>query len=53
MCVDCAYTIVKVTKDMMTAHKGVWSWTAQEIHEKSPVFGCSLGTAPCKIDRFA
>ena len=26
------YTIVKVTNDTMTAHKGMWSWTAQEIH---------------------
>jgi hypothetical protein len=26
------YAIVKVTNDKMTAHKGTWSWTAQEIH---------------------
>ena len=26
------YAIVKVTNGMMTAHKGVWSWTAQEVH---------------------
>jgi hypothetical protein len=26
------YAIVKVTNDSMTAHKGVWSWTAQEVH---------------------
>ena len=25
------YAIVKVTNDSMTAHKGVWSWTAQEV----------------------
>jgi len=25
------YAIVKVTNDAMTAHKGVWSWTAQEV----------------------
>src|SRR6202023_4181787 len=25
------YAIVKVTNGMMTAHKGVWSWTAQEV----------------------
>jgi len=25
------YAIVKVTNDMMTAHKGMWSWTAQEV----------------------
>jgi len=26
------YAIVKVTNDTMTAHKGVWGWTAEEIH---------------------
>jgi hypothetical protein len=26
------YAILKVTNGTMTAHKGVWSWTAQEIH---------------------
>jgi len=26
------YAIVKVTNGKMTAHKGVWSWTAQEVH---------------------
>jgi len=26
------YAIVIVTNDSMTAHKGVWSWTAQEVH---------------------
>jgi hypothetical protein len=25
------YAIVKVTNGTMTAHKGVWSWTAQEV----------------------
>ena len=25
------YAIVKVTNDKMTAHKGKWSWTAQEV----------------------
>ena len=25
------YAIVKVTNDTMTAHKGRWSWTAQEV----------------------
>jgi hypothetical protein len=25
------YAIVKVTNDTMTAHKGTWSWTAQQI----------------------
>src|ERR1700732_2693783 len=25
------YAIVKVTNGTMTAHKGVWSWTAQEL----------------------
>jgi hypothetical protein len=25
------YAIVKVTNDMMTAHKGTWSWIAQEV----------------------
>ena len=26
------YAIVKVTNGTMTAHKGVWSWTAQETY---------------------
>jgi len=26
------YAIVKVTNGTMTAHKGTWSWTAQEVH---------------------
>ena len=26
------YAILKVTNGTMTARKGVWSWTAQEIH---------------------
>jgi hypothetical protein len=26
------YAILKVTNGTMTAHKGVWSWTAQEVH---------------------
>ena len=26
------YGIVKVTNGTMTAHKGVWSWTAQETY---------------------
>jgi hypothetical protein len=26
------YAIVKVTNGLMTAHKGVWSWTAQEVY---------------------
>ena len=26
------YAIVKVTNDKMTAHKGMWNWTAQEVH---------------------
>jgi hypothetical protein len=25
------YAILKVTNDTMTAHKGVWSWTAQQV----------------------
>jgi hypothetical protein len=25
------YAIVKVSNDTMTAHKGMWSWTAQEV----------------------
>ena len=25
------YAIVKVTNSKMTAHKGRWSWTAQEV----------------------
>ena len=26
------YAIFKVTNGSMTANKGVWSWTAQEVH---------------------
>jgi hypothetical protein len=26
------YAIVKVTNGTMTAHKGTWGWTAQEVH---------------------
>jgi hypothetical protein len=26
------YAIVKVTNGSMTAHKGVWSWTAQKVY---------------------
>jgi hypothetical protein len=26
------YAILKITNGTMTAHKGVWSWTAQEVH---------------------
>jgi hypothetical protein len=26
------YAIFKITNGTMTAHKGVWSWTAQEVH---------------------
>jgi hypothetical protein len=29
------YAIVKVTNDMMTAHKGIWSWTAQEVRSRA------------------
>ena len=25
------YAILKVTNGTMTAHKGVWNWTAQEV----------------------
>ena len=26
------YAIFKITNGTMTAHKGVWSWTAQKVH---------------------
>jgi hypothetical protein len=29
------YSIVKVTNDTMTAHKGIWSWTAQEVRSRA------------------
>ena len=32
------YAIVKVTNGTMTVHKGVWSWTAQEVNLSSPLF---------------
>jgi hypothetical protein len=31
ICPRLLYAFVKVTDDTMTAHKGVWSWTAQEV----------------------
>jgi hypothetical protein len=30
------YAIVKVTNGTMTAHKGVWSWTAQQVNYSPP-----------------
>ena len=30
------YAIVKVTNSNMTAHKGRWSWTAQEMVSRNP-----------------
>ena len=32
ICPGSRYAIVKVTNGSMTAHKGVWSWTAQETY---------------------
>ena len=32
------YAIAKVTNGTMTAHKGQWSWTAQEVTLSSPLF---------------
>jgi hypothetical protein len=32
------YAIVKITNGAMTVHKGVWSWTAQEVNLSSPLF---------------
>ena len=29
------YAIVKITNSNMTAHKGPWSWTAQEMHSRT------------------
>src|SRR5260370_32586681 len=31
------YAIFKITNGTMTAHKGVWSWTAQKVHPMSLV----------------
>jgi hypothetical protein len=31
------YAIVKVTNSNMTAHKGRWSWTAQEVQSTNPL----------------
>jgi hypothetical protein len=30
------YAILKITNGTMTAHKGVWSWTAQEVEPSQP-----------------
>jgi hypothetical protein len=35
------YAIVKVTNGTMTVHKGVWSWTAQEVNLSPPLFSIS------------
>ena len=29
------YAKVKVTNDTVTAHKGIWSWTAQEVRSRA------------------
>jgi hypothetical protein len=31
ICPGLRYGLLKITDDKMTAHKGVWSWTAQEV----------------------
>jgi len=31
------YAIVKVTNSNMTAHKGRWAWTAQEVQSTNPL----------------
>ena len=31
VCPELRYAIFKITNGNMTAHKGVWSWTAQEL----------------------
>jgi hypothetical protein len=32
----CHYAIMKITKHTMTAHKGVWNWTAQKVSKSQP-----------------
>ena len=38
ICPGSRYAIVKVTNGTMTVHRGVWSWTAQEVNLSSPLF---------------
>jgi hypothetical protein len=38
ICPGLRYAIVKVTNGSMTAHKGVWNWTAQEVKLGSSLF---------------
>ena len=44
------YAIVKVTNGTMTAHKGVWSWTAQEVNLSSPLFPARSKLANARPD---
>ena len=47
------YAIVKVTNDTMTAHKGVWRWTAQGVHQESLVLPARFRLAHARPERFA
>ena len=44
------YAIVKVTNGTMTVHKGVWSWTAQEVNLSSPLFPAHSNLANARLD---
>ena len=44
------YAIVKVTNGTMTVHKGVWSWTAQEVNLSSPLFPARSKLANARPD---
>jgi len=44
------YAIVKVTNGTMTVHKGVWSWTAQEVNLSSPLFPARSKLANARSD---
>jgi hypothetical protein len=50
ICPGLRYAIVKVTNSAMTAHKGVWSWTAQKVKLGSPLFPAHSRLANARFD---
>ena len=50
ICPGSRYAIVKVINRTMTVHKGVWSWTAQEVNLSSPLFPARSNLANARLD---
>lgn len=50
ICPGSRYAIVKVTNGTMTVHKGVWSWTAQEVSLSSPLFPARSNLGNARLD---